>query len=416
MKPSNLSQRSDEIRRRRMAQSHAAHQATQGRKRPSTLLRWLKLPKLMAGRSRKSKKTVGNGLSRHSHPYEVDTQSPPPVMARGSTSGSGLGSASGRMGNRRQKSGRKLYNVPLKTRGSDTPIAEMRISSLPHIGFSWRVASFGLLVLMAVSLYLLWTSPMYLVEKPKVHGLKQITTSDVSRALAMSGKPVFALNPARMQQDLLDTFPEFSAAAVQIELPNTVNITVTERTPALVWKQDDRSYLIDTEGMTFPAREGSDLSVYITVEATGPLPIGVTGLITSTQTSPSVAEEKQQKNQGDGSSDALRSLGALADQLPFALPLENTARPFLPKEMVAAVLLLSEQLPKDAQLIYDPVRGFGWQDRRGWQVYMGNFEDIALKEQVYRAILEKIRATGEKPSLISVEFVHAPYYRLEAGE
>ncbi len=420
-----VARRSDEIRRRRMADSHVAYQSTQRRKRPSALLRWLN-----AGRASKSKTQqhffgVGETLRQRKklgRAYDLDTHASPPVMARGSLDGMT------RPGSRRHRTARKLHNVPLNAQG-----AEMRIPSLPRIGIGWRVASFALLVLTALTLYLLWTSPMYRVEMPKVKGLKQITTSDVSKALALKGSSVVALDSGRMQQTLLDTFPEFSTVVVQVDFPNTVYITVTERVPVLVWKQDGRSYLVDAEGMTFPARAETDdlASTYVVVEASGDLPAFIKPVRASdpagtgeTEAGESIRLEEQQKAQ-----EAIRSLGALTDQLPFTLPAEARARAFLPPEMVTVILRLSQQLPKGSQLLYDPERGFGWQDRRGWQVYMGNFgpdeptahssdlaEVVAVKLQVYRAILERVRSLGEKPSLISVEYLHAPYYRVEQGQ
>ena len=80
-----------------------------------------------------------------------------------------------------------------------------------------------------------------------------------------------------------------------------------------------------------------------------------------------------------------------------------------------------DQAPNGAQVIYEPPRGFGWLDRRGWKVFLGDIgqgdlAQIDEKIQVYRAIMEQVRAAGEKPAMISVEFLHVPYYTLEPSE
>jgi hypothetical protein len=65
-------------------------------------------------------------------------------------------------------------------------------------------------------------------------------------------------------------------------------------------------------------------------------------------------------------------------------------------------------------LIYSHEHGLGWKDGRGWEVYFGtDIQDIDMKLQVYKAILKEIKKKDVRPIFISVEFVHAPYYRLE---
>jgi hypothetical protein len=81
--------------------------------------------------------------------------------------------------------------------------------------------------------------------------------------------------------------------------------------------------------------------------------------------------------------------------------------------MVKAVLLLSEKGPTGVKLIYDPVHGLGWTDRRGWNVYLGNEDEIETKLQVYRSIMEHLKAQESLPTVINIQYLHAPFYRLE---
>jgi hypothetical protein len=98
--------------------------------------------------------------------------------------------------------------------------------------------------------------------------------------------------------------------------------------------------------------------------------------------------------------------------LPGA-PAPTQATPLLAPEMVQSILLVSEQAPAGAKLIYDPIHGLGWKDRRGWDVFLGNDQDVAVKLSVYRSILDHLKGSENRPVIISVEYVHAPYYRLE---
>jgi hypothetical protein len=346
------SRRSDEIRRRRMTQSHAGQNATLTRKR------------------------------------KLVTPAPPPVMAR--TPLSGAAPAANRDLGRGQKKGRRLYNVSLNPAQG----AEMSLPALPHISLNWRVVSCALVLLLGYALYQLWTSPGYQVDAVQVSGLQRVTSNDVNTALGVTGKPVFVLDAQKIRSDLLAAFPEFNAADVQVQIPNTVLITVTERISVLVWLQEGKSYLVDKDGMTFPVRHEGATGALPVVEAAGSPP----GVVLPDKPEPSLQDVTISKITGVPLPDA---------------PAPTQATPLLSTEMVQSILLISDQVPAGAKLIYDPIHGLGWKDRRGWDVFLGDDQDIAVKLSVYRSILDHLKGSENRPVVISVEYVHAPYYRLE---
>ena len=368
---SGSQRRTDEIRRRRTSQSHTTRHK-EGRQGPPSLLNGI------SGRSTTRRRTPSLDAA-------------PPVMARGSAAHTGPSS-----GKRANKS-RRLYNVSL-----NAPGAEMRLPALPRFGLSWRLASFILLAFIVGVLYYLWTAPTFQVSEAQVSGLQRLTRSDVNRALALDSQPVFTLDTGEIQGQLLTVFPEFSQVATQIELPNTLVITVTERVPVLIWRQDGASRLVDSEGMTFPARDEAALSAYPIIEA--------------------AADPPDLLGAGDPSAEATLALQKIiTDSLALGLPVEGEATPFLAPDTVTALLQIVEQAPSGAQVIYEPEHGFGWLDRRGWKVFLGQISSgdpnqIATKLQVYRAIMDEVKGAGQKPAMISVEFVHVPYYQLEPSE
>ena len=353
MRPTDqTSQRSDEIRRRRLQQSHAGQNTPLTRKR------------------------------------KLVTPAPPPVMARASLSGAAQ--SAHRDAGRSHKQGRRLYNVSLNPAQG----AEMSLPALPRISLNWRVASCALVLLLGFALYQLWTSPSYRVDAAQVSGLKSVTSNDVNTALGVTGKPVFVLDAHQIQSDLLVSFPEFYTAQVQVEIPNTVLITVTERVPVMVWLQEGKNYLVDVDGMTFPVRHEGTTGAFPVVEAAGAPP----GVVLPDKPGPSLQEMTISKITGV--------------PLP-GVPAPTQATPLLSPEMVQSILLISEQAPAGAKLIYDPIHGLGWNDRRGWDVFLGDEQQIAAKVSVYRAILDHLKGSENRPVIISVEYVHAPYYRLE---
>jgi len=40
-------------------------------------------------------------------------------------------------------------------------------------------------------------------------------------------------------------------------------------------------------------------------------------------------------------------------------------------------------------------------------------QDMEMKLSVYQAMVDRLQSEGIQPALISVEYVHAPYYRTE---
>jgi cell division protein FtsQ len=71
-------------------------------------------------------------------------------------------------------------------------------------------------------------------------------------------------------------------------------------------------------------------------------------------------------------------------------------------------------VPADTQLVYDSQYGLGWEDQLGWEVYFGlQTSDMEQRLVVYQGVVDYLTDHGLQPELVSVEFIHAPYYRME---
>ena len=92
---------------------------------------------------------------------------------------------------------------------------------------------------------------------------------------------------------------------------------------------------------------------------------------------------------------------------------EAVNRNFMKPDMVANLLVIAEKAPSGVPIVYDANHGLGWTDPGGWQVYFGALEDIQMKMRVYEALLAQLDQDDTLPRLISVEYVHAPYFQLE---
>lgn len=289
-------------------------------------------------------------------------RSVPPVLIRGVD----MSSLPWQVKPRGKAKPRRRYDVALSMPG-----VEMRLPSLPQVAVGWRLVSFLLVTALGTLLYYLWSAPEYHVFAAQVVGLQRLSSQDVNAVMDVRGQPIFAINTAALENELQQAFPEFSSVEVEVGLPGEVYVTVEERQPILAWKQDGRTTLVDANGVSFPVRDQNMAIPAVVVDAHGSPPV------------------QSMEIEGD--------------------PLEQ----FLPVEMVSAILSMSAQTPSGIPLTYDPLRGLGWKDAQGWEVYFGDTQQMDMKLRVYKAILEKLDDEDTMPALISVEHVHLPYYRLE---
>jgi cell division protein FtsQ len=282
---------------------------------------------------------------------------PPPVFVRGGMAH--LPVQPRKLG----ASPKRRYNVAL-----NVPGAELHLPAVPVLHLSWRTAS-GIMtaLLLALAVYL-WTSSKYRIEMVQVNGLQRLTENDINTVLNLSGQSIFSANPQKIKQDLRGAFPDIKSVSVKVSLPANVTVAALERTPVIAWSQGGNVQWIDMEGLAFPSR-------------------GLAGELI-------VVEAKN-------------SPPAIDKTSPLDLR-------FISPEMVDVIGRMAKNAPKDTSLLYDSEHGLGWMDPLGYQVYFGmDIRDMDEKLVVYQALVTRLQKDGIQPQLISMEFLHAPYYRLE---
>jgi cell division protein FtsQ len=244
--------------------------------------------------------------------------------------------------------------------------------TMPQVTYGPRWISLLLTIACVLTLYIMLGMDPFIVRSAEIGGNLRVSAEEISSVLGGMGHPSALLNPAQMEYNILSAFPEISAAHVDVTVPAGVVVTVSERQPVAAWQQDGQVVWVDAQGYAFPPRglvEG-----LVTVSAAGAPPV------------------------------------------PANLNISQTfgARLFLTSEMTMALQTLSPQVPQGAALIYDPRYGLGWSDPRGWLVYFGHSNgDMQTKLQVYQSLVDYLAQQNITPSLISVEYPNAPFYRVE---
>jgi len=236
--------------------------------------------------------------------------------------------------------------------------------------FGTRIFSTLLCAALIFSLYTIWTSSTFKVNGAEISGNQRLGEDEINAALQFIGQPIFMAIPTQITANILADYPDLSSAEVHIVLPNRIIVSVAERIPLIAWYQDGTMAWIDAQGVAFPPR---------------------------------------------GKSGNLISVVANGNPPPVQLDPQQAAgqtHPFLDPAMVQVIITLNSFIPGGAPMIYDMTYGLGWQDTRGWQVYFGqNTDDIPMKLKIYQAIVDTLTNKGIRPTLISVEYLNAPFYR-----
>jgi cell division protein FtsQ len=239
--------------------------------------------------------------------------------------------------------------------------------NIPQLGPRW--VSAGLTLLLSFMLFTMWTASPFTVTTALVRGNQRLGVADINAMLGMIGQPIFKAVPAQIMANLLTAYSDLESVNVRVDFPNRIYVDVVERMPVLAWYQNGVLTWIDASGVAFMPR--GEVSGLVMVAANG----------TPTRVPPDPA-----------------------------LPLYE--QKFIAPEMVQALTVLARAVPAGLPMTFDPLYGMGWYDPLGWTVYFGqDSQDIPMKKVVYQAIVDTLTLQGVQPSLISVEYLNAPFYK-----
>jgi cell division protein FtsQ len=278
-------------------------------------------------------------------------------------------------------------NIPLNKRG-----VEMRMPAIPMIKPSWRILSGALVILLGALIIFLNTSNQFIVKAPQIKGLTRLSDTDLQAALALNNQSIFMIDPQQIESTLMTAFPDIKQVSVDVSFPAKVTIQGVERTPVVTWKYQDMIMWIDNEGVLFPSHGDADTVLTITS-------VGVPPMVQSLL-KPDLLSDATTNTQTNGSDQKKDSV--------------QTSQRFVDRNVLNSAILLYQQLPANTTVLYDQTRGLGWVDNGGWSVYVGfDLDQIEQKMLVYQKLIEKLNQEGIHPKLVSIEYLNAPYYRLE---
>lgn len=238
-----------------------------------------------------------------------------------------------------------------------------------HAPTNWRAASLAIALLLSLTLYLLFTLPYFYVPQATVLGNNRISREEINAVSGVMGASIFTVQSDEVQNAILMNYPELLSAQVDVYLPNHVYITIAERTPVILWQENGGYTWIDSTGVAFRPR---------------------------------------------GIAENLIFVNAL-DAPPVVPPTQNGPTPYIQKDLVDAITLLSSVKPADATLTFSLAEGLHWRDSRGWIAAFGtSVHDMPLRIRVYQSLVDSLLASRKTPIYINVVYPDAPFYRMAA--
>jgi len=262
-----------------------------------------------------------------------------------------------------------------------------------HIG--WRFFSALLTLAFSACLAAGWQSVNFQASAFEIKGLERITSEEVMASFNLDQEPIFLVNPQEITQKISQAFPEFKTVKVNTAFPNKVSISLQERKPVLAWQSTDGLFWVDEEGVIIPAR--GKYEGLLTIESTG-LPIF-----------------SHPKLDGEPEPEMVKYQPIWED---WKMPKYSMAwfeyHRHIDVGLFNAIMQLTSQIPAERTFLFDSHRGLGWNDSQGWKIFVGlDLEKINEKMLAYSSIVSELTRQGIHPTLVSVEYLHAPYYRLD---
>ena len=199
------------------------------------------------------------------------------------------------------------------------------------------------------------TSDLFYVGQVTVEGQSLVSAEEIRRAAGADNYNVFYLNFGQLQQRVLGV-PGIRDATVSYEPPNSLRLSVLERTPLLTWESGKRTAWVDDSGTIF-------------------------------------------------------TIGKAPSGLPIVRDSEGKARQRLDPKLVSGMLVLFTALPGLRRADYADMRGLTFDDERGWKILFGAPEQINAKLAMLNALVTYLNAQKIEPEYVDVRQPERAYYK-----
>lgn len=219
-----------------------------------------------------------------------------------------------------------------------------------YVSTRWFSALMAALLILVLVMFL--SNSAFYVSEIFVGGSRYLAPPEIFQRSGLANMHVFWIDPQAVEAQLrLD--PTIADAQVTVGWPPImVEITITEREPALIWEQAGQRVWVDVRGRVMQQRQDVPGLLRVSVEKPAKIPgrapcplMGVDDVL------------------GPGSC--------------------------IDPDIIAGALQFKALYPNVTEIVYDPEKGLGFRDGRGWLLWFGDGRDIEVKMSVYNRIQEE---------------------------
>lgn len=180
--------------------------------------------------------------------------------------------------NRETVGERRPHTIVKRTRPGVVMVATVEEAPRPRslaIPRRWLWGPIAMVTLVALGYggWWLWESPALRVNHVRVSGNQRTSTDEILRATGLLGQSMFTADLADAQE-VLYSFPLIASIEVERDWPNTVRITVEERSAWGTWEQDGVRYAIDRDGVVLGSEAPGNGAPHIKTSDLGALRVG----------------------------------------------------------------------------------------------------------------------------------------------
>lgn len=145
--------------------------------------------------------------------------------------------------------------VPRVTVPSWRAARDWRATTGAHLNLARTPKFFAgvIFILLLLALYQIFNADQFSVHGLKVQGNRVVTRQEIEAVAGIRGWNIFFVEAEQVAKNVL-ALPEVKEVQVYTDLPNIVEIYITERKPRFVWEVGGKNYWVDEEGIAMRPR------------------------------------------------------------------------------------------------------------------------------------------------------------------
>lgn len=134
-------------------------------------------------------------------------------------------------------------------------VGPIRVQREALRGTGWQLRkwpAFLLVGLLAGLLYVVMTFDTFYVYSADIQGVSLLSADEIYQAAGIEGYNVFWLNEQTIAARVLERTPYVTGVRARLQLPNLVQLSITERRPRIAWETNQGQAWVDDQGIALP--------------------------------------------------------------------------------------------------------------------------------------------------------------------